>query len=251
MLDYLKKNSVIDYSLTKIKTIDNNRIKQIAYINNNNLLLCFEETTDSLLTLNVYNPLNDFNLETSFTFKEKVEHILQYYDTNIIYLFCTEGVLSIYSIDIHSIQLIKSKTLNNFELTSITLISNNRIAGYFRDALTVEIWNFDSLTRLEKLNKENIEFIDDLNYYRYDDSVTKILEYKEELIVLYHKGFSHDSFDSEFEFEMLNNYYLCIWSLKIYQLITSIPKFSTDNKIYLINDSIISYYLLHFTFKRL
>ena len=75
LLDYLKKNSVIDYSLTKIKTIDINRIKQIAYINNNNLLLCFEETTDSLLTLNVYNPLNDFNLETSFTFKEKVEHI--------------------------------------------------------------------------------------------------------------------------------------------------------------------------------
>ena len=182
LLDYLKKNSVIDYSLTKIKTIDNNRIKQIAYINNNNLLLCFEETTDSLLTLNVYNPLNDFNLETSFTFKEKVEHILQYYDTNIIYIFCTEGVLSIYSIDIHSIQLIKSKTLNNFELTSITLISNNRIAGYFRDALTVEIWNFDSLTRLEKLNKENSQIIDDLNYYRYDDSVTKILEYKEELI---------------------------------------------------------------------
>ena len=133
--------------------------------------------------------------------------------------------------------------MNNFELTSITLISNNRIAGYFRDALTVEIWNLDSLTMLEKLNKENIEFIDDLNYYRYDDSVTKILEYKEELIVLYHKGFSHDSFDSEFEFEMLNNYYLCIWSLKTYQLITTIPKFSTDNKIYLINDSIISYYL--------
>ena len=42
---------------------------------------------------------------------------------------------------------------------------------------------------------------------------------------------------------MLNNYYLCIWSLKTYQLITTIPNFSTDKKIYLINDSIISYYL--------
>lgn len=235
-LKFLKFYSLMDYTFKKEKVIHLEKseyCKQILSLTDGRIIICLlidsEQESKYNSLIKIYNPNDNYKCEMKIS-TERLNYIVQLKSSNYIYIFHTDGKLSVYEIGKDNYTLISSFIDKKLKLANITLLSNNQIAGNI--SCNIYLWDLVSFKLISKLKKQG----------KYD--IMQMMSSEDKLIALYKIVFTYsdDSYSSDSpSFEKTLDKHILIWNIKNCQVITKIKEIPCGEYYHILNNKIIGY----------